>query len=192
LAQRLVLPIAKDTSLRVLRRQAPATPAAARVVGIDGWAWRRRHHYRTLICDLERRHGIYLLPEREPATVKAGMASRPGVAVVARDRAGGYAGAVAEAAPRTAQVADCWAWPCDSDALRDVPCPRVECRCGIALLRDLQTGSVRAPTMPVRVVPDQICIRARVGIGSILSSTRFTAGISSTSTFSPRRTASER
>ena len=43
-----------------------------------------------------------------------------------------------------------------------------------------------------RPAPDQICIRARVGIGSILSSTRFTPGISSTSTFRPRRTAPER
>jgi transposase len=79
-----------------------------RNTGIDEWAWRRRRRYGTLICDLERRRVIDLLPDREPATVKAWLARHPGVAVVARDRAGGYAGAVAEAAPRAVQVADRW------------------------------------------------------------------------------------
>ncbi len=76
------------------------------MVGIDEWAWRRRQRYGTLICDLERRRVLDLLPDREPATVKAWLSAHPGVRVVARDRAGGFAGAVAEAAPRAVQVAE--------------------------------------------------------------------------------------
>jgi hypothetical protein len=37
-ARRLLLPVSKDTLLRVVRRQAPQPVAAPRVVGIDDWA----------------------------------------------------------------------------------------------------------------------------------------------------------
>ena len=108
LARRLMLPVGKDTVLRATRGRSPPDTTAARVIGIDEWAWRRRQRYGTLICDLERRRVVDLLPDREPATVRAWLSSHPGIRVVARDRAGGYAGAVAEAAPQATQVADRW------------------------------------------------------------------------------------
>jgi transposase len=108
LAQRLMLPIGRDTLLRAVRGGPPLDAGAARVIGIDEWAWRRRQRYGTLICDLERRRVVDLLPDREPATVKAWLSSHPVIRVVARDRAGGYAGSVAEAAPQAVQVADRW------------------------------------------------------------------------------------
>ncbi len=108
LARRLMLPMGKDTLLRAIRSQPPPDAVAARVIGIDEWAWRRRRRYGTLVCDLERRRVLDLLPDREPATVKAWLPSNPGIRVVARDRAGGFAGAIAEAAPQATQVADRW------------------------------------------------------------------------------------
>lgn len=108
LAHRLMLPVGKDTLLRAVRRQAPPAAGPVRAIGIDEWAWRRRQRYGTIICDLERRRVVDLLPDREPATVRAWLSSNPGVLVVARDRAGGFAGAVAQAAPRAVQVADRW------------------------------------------------------------------------------------
>jgi hypothetical protein len=107
-SQWLMLPIGKDTLLRAVRGGSLSGGSAARVIGIDEWAWRRRQRYGTLICDLEQRRVIELLPDREPATVKAWLSANPGIRVVARDRAGGYAGAVAEAAPQALQVADRW------------------------------------------------------------------------------------
>ena len=103
-----MLPVGKDTVLRAIRRPSTTEGLATRVIGLDEWAWRRRQRYGTLICDLERRRVLDLLPDREPATVKAWLAAHPGVVVVARDRAGGFAGAVAEAAPQAVQVADRW------------------------------------------------------------------------------------
>ena len=41
------------------------------MIGIDDWAWRRNHRYGTIVCDLERRRPIRLLPDREPATAEA-------------------------------------------------------------------------------------------------------------------------
>lgn len=78
------------------------------MVGIDDWAWRKGQRYGTLICDLERRQIIDLLPDRAPATVEAWLRERPSIEIVARDRNGGYGGAVARALPDAVQVADRW------------------------------------------------------------------------------------
>jgi transposase len=78
------------------------------LVGIDDWAWRRNRRYATIICDLDRHRTIALLPDRKPATAQDWFASQPQVAVVARDRGGGYALAVARALPDATQVADRW------------------------------------------------------------------------------------
>ena len=70
-AQRLRLPVSNHTLLRVVRRRASPAFAPPQVVGIDDWAWKRNHRHGTLICDLERRRTIALLPDREPATAQA-------------------------------------------------------------------------------------------------------------------------
>ena len=61
-----------------------------------------------MICDLECRQIIDLLPDREPATVETWLRGRPQIEVVARDRSGGYGGAVARALPQAVQVANRW------------------------------------------------------------------------------------
>ena len=108
LARRLLLPVSKDTFLRSVRGAAGADTSVPRVIGIDDWAWRKGQRYGTLICDLERRQVIDLLPDREPATVEAWLRARPGIQIVARDRNGGYGGAVSRALPEAVQVADRW------------------------------------------------------------------------------------
>jgi transposase len=103
-----MLPVSNDTLLRVVRRRGtpPFTPPS--VVGIDDWAWRRNQRYGTIICDLERRKTISLLPDREPATAQAWFSGQPQSNIVARDRGGGYALAAATALPNAIQVADRW------------------------------------------------------------------------------------
>jgi transposase len=107
-ARRLMMPVSNDTLLRVVRRRGCPPFAAPSVIGIDDWAWRRNQRYGTIICDLERRRPITLLPDREPATAQAWLAGQPQIAVVARDRGGGYALAAAKALPHATQVADRW------------------------------------------------------------------------------------
>jgi transposase len=107
-ARRLMLPVSNDTLLRVVRRHSCPPFAPPSVIGIDDWAWRRNQRYGTIICDLERRRPISLLPDREPATAQAWLARQPQIAVVARDRGGAYALAAAKALPHAIQVADRW------------------------------------------------------------------------------------
>ena len=108
LSQRLQVKVSNDTLLRIVRRRGAAEFAPPTVVGIDDWAWKRNHRYGTLLCDLERRKTIALLPDREPASAEAWLARQPQICVVARDRGGGYAVAAKRALPHAVQVADRW------------------------------------------------------------------------------------
>ncbi|MFK4529378.1 transposase [Bradyrhizobium japonicum] len=107
-AKRLMLPVSKDTLLRVVRRRSRPPADPLRIIGIDDWAWRRNHRYASIICNLERRRVVTLLPDREPSTAQAWLAAHPTIAIVARDRGGGYGEAAAKALPHAVQVADRW------------------------------------------------------------------------------------
>ena len=108
LARRLMLPVSKDTLLRVVRRRTACDPSPLRVIGIDDWAWKRGQRYGSIICDLEQRCIVDLLPDREPATVEAWLSRHPEIAIISRDRGGGYGRAATRAAPQAEQVADRW------------------------------------------------------------------------------------
>jgi len=107
-ARRLMLPVSNDTLLRVVRRRAHVPSEPLNVIGIDDWAWRRNHRYGTIVCDLERRRPVKLLPDREPATAIAWLEGHQEITIVARDRGGGYGEAVTRALPQATQVADRW------------------------------------------------------------------------------------
>ena len=107
-AKRLMLPVSNDTVLRVVRAQTRPRPEPLNVVGIDDWAYRRNYSYGTIVCDLERRRIVTLLPDREVATVQAWLADHPNIKVLSRDRGGGYGEATSRALPCTIQVADRW------------------------------------------------------------------------------------
>ena len=108
LAKRLMLPVSNDTLLRVVRRRSRPPADRLAIVGIDDWAWRRNHRYASIVCNMERRRVVTPLPDREPATAQAWFAAHPTIAVVARDRGGGYGEAAARALPHAVQVADRW------------------------------------------------------------------------------------
>ena len=103
-----MLPVSNDTLLRIVRRRACPMAGPLTVVGIDDWAFRRNHRYGSIVCDLERRRVVALLPDREIATVEAWLAKHPEIKFLSRDRGGGYGEAAAKALPGAIQVADRW------------------------------------------------------------------------------------
>jgi len=109
LARRLGLLASRSTLLRELHHRAAAVPVTApRVLGIDDWAWKKGHRYGTILCDLEKRKVIDLLPDQEAETVASWLRQHPGTEIVSRDRGEIYAEATRRAAPRAVQVADRW------------------------------------------------------------------------------------
>jgi transposase len=103
-----MLRVSNDTLLRIVRRRTRVPSEPLNVVGIDDWAWRRNHRYGTIVCNLEQRRVVTLLPDRERSTAEAWFAGHPGISIIARDRGGGYGEAAAKALPHAVQVADRW------------------------------------------------------------------------------------
>src|SRR5208283_2328073 len=93
--------------LRQLRRKLIKPSAQGpRVLGIDDWAWCKGQRYGTILCDLERRRVVDLLPDRQANTVAEWLRDHAPPEVISRDRAGAYAEAACQGAPNAVQVAD--------------------------------------------------------------------------------------
>ena len=72
-----MLPVSKDTLLRVVRRRSRPPVDPLRIIGIDDWAWRRNHRYASIVCNLERRRVVTLLPTVSPRLPKPGSLRIP-------------------------------------------------------------------------------------------------------------------
>jgi transposase len=108
LAKQEAMPTSFSTLVRLIRHSpAPRFPSP-HVLGRDDFALKKGERYGTILVDLERRHPIDVLPDREAATVIAWLKAHPQIKIVSRDRASAYAQAVKKGAPHAQQVAARW------------------------------------------------------------------------------------
>jgi transposase len=96
---------AKTIIRRVLQLPLPDEGKVAKV-GIDEWAWKKGHHYGTLLVDLEKRRVVQLLADREASTSKAWLRKHPEIDLVSRDRSKIFREAATDGAPQAKQVVD--------------------------------------------------------------------------------------
>lgn len=108
LATNLTVPTSATTLLRLERADPSPERPTPRVLGVDDWAFRKGHHYGTILFDLERRWVVDLLADRKPETLAAWLQAHPGVEIVSRDRAEAYASGIRQGAPNAQQVTDRW------------------------------------------------------------------------------------
>lgn len=123
-ATRLAHQMGIQTSPRTLLRtvdRSVRSATAPRALGIDDFALRRGRTYGTVFCDLESGRPVDIILGRSTEAVSNWLKERPGVEIIARDRATAYAEAARQGAPAAIQVADRFHLVRNvSDALREV------------------------------------------------------------------------
>jgi transposase len=77
-----------------------------KVLGVDDFAFRKGHHYGTILVDLETHQPVALLADRKAETLVTWLEAHPGIEVLSRDRSKTYRNAMNEGAPEALQVAD--------------------------------------------------------------------------------------
>jgi hypothetical protein len=104
----LGVPISRHAALRALLRIPLPAMTTPRVLGVDDFSLRRCRTYATVLIDAETRRRVDVLPDRRSDTLAAWLREHPGVEIVCRDGAAGYADAVHQALPDALQVGDRW------------------------------------------------------------------------------------
>ncbi|WP_445506430.1 ISL3 family transposase [Niallia sp. 03190] len=77
-------------------------------MGLDDFAFRKGHTYGTLICDLQSKSPLALLPDRLPETVTAWLTKHPYIKVVSRDGFTGFRQGISNASTSITQIYDRW------------------------------------------------------------------------------------
>lgn len=97
-----------DTVIRTLikRYEEQPEPECGSTIGVDDFAFKKRHTYGTIIVDEETHKPVAVLDGRDGAALKEWLKKNKQVKTVTRDRASAYAKAVEEILPDCMQIAD--------------------------------------------------------------------------------------
>lgn len=100
--------VSGDTIIRILLRKYEQLPErkCSDVIGIDDWAYKKRHSYGTVICDGKTHNPITILDGRDGIELEKWLKDNKHIKTVIRDRASAYAAAISKIIPDAVQVAD--------------------------------------------------------------------------------------
>ena len=100
--------ISGDTIIRLLLKRYSKQPVetSGSSIGIDDFAFKKRHTYGTIIVDGTTHNPIAVLDGRDGTNLKEWLKQNKQVTTVTRDRASAYAKAVEEILPDCMQIAD--------------------------------------------------------------------------------------
>lgn len=97
-----------DTVIRLLLRRYESlpNPEVDDVIGVDDFAYKKRHTYGTIIVNEKTHEPVTLLDGRNGDTLREWLKNNKNIKVVTRDRASAYAKVISEELPDAMQVAD--------------------------------------------------------------------------------------
>lgn len=102
------LQISGDSVIRLLTKRYRLHPVAkcGSAIGVDDFAFKKRHTYGTIIVDEATHRPVAILDGRDGMTLKEWLKNNKHVKTVTRDRASAYSSATQEILPDAMQIAD--------------------------------------------------------------------------------------
>lgn len=102
------LKVSGDIVIRLLTKRYTLQDAAkcGSVIGVDDFAFKKRHTYGTIIVDEATHMPVAILEGRDGSSFKEWLSHNKQVKTVTRDRASAYASAIQEILPDALQIAD--------------------------------------------------------------------------------------
>ena len=102
------LHISGDSVIRLLTKRYRLQPVTecGSVIGIDDFAFKKRHTYGTIIVDQATHKPVAILDGRDGMTLKEWLKNNKHIKAVTRDRASAYSSAIREVLPDAMQIAD--------------------------------------------------------------------------------------
>ena len=108
IAKNIKIKVSGDTIIKILLKKYDAmnTNTCSSTVGIDDFAFKKRHNYGTIIVDEKTHNPITILDGRDGKTLSKWLKQNKHIKTVTRDRASAYAKVIEQELPGVMQIAD--------------------------------------------------------------------------------------
>ncbi len=108
ICKKMGIKVSGDTIIRLLLKSLDTQerPTCSETIGVDDFAFKKRHTYGTIIVDEKTHLPVAILEGRDGKTLREWLKQNKQVRTVTRDRASAYAKALSEELPDVMQIAD--------------------------------------------------------------------------------------